>query len=380
MHDMQRRRGCVSPLAAPMIAYQIHRGQMVLIAKRHRHDSFRLIENHDLRVVVNQHAGHRRLLARGIFVDVDRMREGQSMGVFEHQYAVHAHLAAGDQVACLVPGQRKMPAQKSGECTRPVCAFDIQLLLHAIRDPLFMGPNSRVEGPKEYMRAFSLCFLVLTSVQIWASAYAGEPPLSPDAAGLAEPRPPVVANAWKKVKDIDQVIIERAESNRDKTPWSRGSAHIAAPFEGVVGHILDFSNLQRLVPKIIEARVLAQIPTQATVYYRLDLPWPMSDRHWTVFYHWRLDSDHFTMAWSDANQHQPATTKKAVLIEIVRGTWELWRDADGGTRAQLVQLISLGGSWIPRSVIEETVWKQPLETFRGMRRALGPAKSGIPGN
>lgn len=219
------------------------------------------------------------------------------------------------------------------------------------------------------MRSF-VCIGLLLLLAAPVHAGLGDPPTAPVAAGLPDPRPPESADAWKVVKEVDQVVVERAASNQEKTPWSRGTARIEAPFSRVVGHILDFGNLVRFVPKIIEARVLDQSGDRATVYYRLDLPWPLSDRHWTVAYQWRIEEGHFTMAWSDANHKQPPGVKKAVLIEIVRGTWELWRDGDGATRGQIVQLIALGGGWMPKSVIEETVWKQPLETFRGMRKAL----------
>lgn len=220
-------------------------------------------------------------------------------------------------------------------------------------------------------RAFPTVVLLLASAIAHAQSL---PPSSSLASGLADPRPPDDPAAWKKVKTIDQVYVDRAESAVDKQPWSRGVSHFDLPMARVVAHILDFENLPRFFSRMKEVRVVEKQETSAIVYYRLDLPWPIDDRHWTVFYRWQLDVGHFTLAWSDANHKQPLDVKKAVVVPVVRGTWVLTQDGEGRTRGEIIQLISLGSGWLPRSVVDETVWKQPLETFRGMRKALGLAQ------
>ncbi len=225
----------------------------------------------------------------------------------------------------------------------------------------------------------ALAVLAVLATLLWAAGRGvAEPPASPAASELPEPRPPTEAVGqppWKKVKELDQVIVERADSTLDRKPWSRGTTLLDAPLAVVARHLLDFASLPRYAPKIVAVRIVEQGADHAVVYYRLDLPWPLSDRHWTVAYRWRLDDQHFQMAWTDANDRQPSDVKKAVLVEIARGGWVLDSDGPNRTRALVVQLVSLGGSWLPRSVIEETVWKQPLETFRGIRRALSEAKN-----
>jgi hypothetical protein len=56
----------------------------------------------------------------------------------------------------------------------------------------------------------------------------------------------------------------------------------------------------------------------------------------------------------------------------VRGRWELWPIDAGRTGGRYVFLAELGGR-LPRSVVEQTAWKQPLQTFRGVRLATRPA-------
>lgn len=221
-------------------------------------------------------------------------------------------------------------------------------------------------------RAFALILSLLALVKaVPARAGLPDPPDGATADTLPEPRPPAAETAWSKVKEIDGVVIDRAPSPNEREPWSRGTATIDAPFARVVAHILEFDNLTRFVPRIIAARVVWREDPEAVVYYRLDLPWPLSDRHWTVHYRWQLEKDHFLLAWSDANHRQPLDVKQAVVVQVVRGTWELVPASPTTTYGRIVQLISLGG-WMPKSVIDETVWKQPLQTFRGIRRATAP--------
>jgi hypothetical protein len=57
----------------------------------------------------------------------------------------------------------------------------------------------------------------------------------------------------------------------------------------------------------------------------------------------------------------------------MRGCWELWPTGHGTTAGRYVFLSELGGH-LPRSVIEQTAWKQALQTFRGVRAATaGPS-------
>jgi hypothetical protein len=95
-----------------------------------------------------------------------------------------------------------------------------------------------------------------------------------------------------------------------------------------------------------------------------------------VRYHFGLDGGgHFRMQWRDANELGPPP-RRAVRVSPVRGAWELSPTARGTTWARYLFLAELGGH-LPRAVFEETVWKQPLETLQGIRKALS-AKSRAP--
>lgn len=186
-------------------------------------------------------------------------------------------------------------------------------------------------------------------------------------AELPSPRPPLAADAaWKTLKTVDGVTLRRAASDR-AAPWGMGEGEIAAPIERVIAHLIDFPSLSRYIPRVAELRVIERRDDEAVVYFRFALPWPISDRDWTLRYRWRRDGDRFLMSWSDAHERGPPVGK-AVRVTPMRGYWELAATATRTTLARYVFLAELGGS-LPRSVAEQTAWKQPLGSIRGVRLA-----------
>ncbi len=185
-------------------------------------------------------------------------------------------------------------------------------------------------------------------------------------AELPSPRPPPPDDAaWKTYATVDGVRLARAPSS--PASWGMGEGEIAAPLERVIAHLTDFPSLRKWMPRVAELRVLERGADEALVYFRFDLPWPLSDRDWTLRYRWRRDGDRFVMTWVDANERGPAPGR-AVRVAPVRGYWELLATATGTTRARYVFLALLGGA-LPRRVSDETAWKQPLGSIRGVRSA-----------
>ncbi|MDB4969367.1 MAG: phosphatidylcholine transfer protein [Myxococcales bacterium] len=186
-------------------------------------------------------------------------------------------------------------------------------------------------------------------------------------AELPAPHPPAPgAGGWTVVKTVDGVKLSRAPSER-AAPWGAGDGEIAAPLDRVIAHLTDFSSLGKWMPRAADFKVIAQGEDEALIYFRFDLPWPISDRDWTLRYRWRREGDRFVMTWQDAHDRGPPLGKP-VRPSPLRGYWELTATPSGTTRARYVFLAELGGS-LPRSVTEQTAWKQPLGSFQGVRSA-----------
>ncbi len=186
-------------------------------------------------------------------------------------------------------------------------------------------------------------------------------------AELPSPRPPPPeSDVWKQLKAVDGVALARAASER-AAPWGAGEGEIAAPLDRVIAHLTDFAALAHIMPRVAELRVLERAADEAVVYFRFDLPWPISDRDWTLRYRWRRDGDRFVMTWCDAHDRGPPPGR-AVRVTPMRGYWALTATGSATTHARYVFLAELGGL-LPHSVVEQTAWKQPLQTFRGVRSA-----------
>jgi hypothetical protein len=184
---------------------------------------------------------------------------------------------------------------------------------------------------------------------------------------LPPPVPPPPGDpSWQTLKTVDGVRLARAPSGR-AAPWGMGEGEIAAPLERVIAHLTDFPSLPKHMPRLAEVRVLERGDSEAIVYFRFDLPWPLSDRDWTLRYRWWRDGERFVMTWCDVPERGPPPTR-AVRVTPMRGRWELWPSGHDRTRARYQFLAELGGR-LPRSVVEQTAWKQPLQTFRGVRAA-----------
>jgi hypothetical protein len=191
-------------------------------------------------------------------------------------------------------------------------------------------------------------------------------------AELSSPLPPLPDDrAWVTLKTVEGVRLANAPSPLG-VPWGLGEGEIAAPLARVITHLTDFPSLPRWMPRVAELRVIARGEAEATVYFRFGLPWPLSDRDWTVRYRWQAEPTRFFMVWSDANDRGPPPTR-AVRVAPLRGYWELEATPAGTTHARYVFLSQLGGA-LPRSVALTTAWKQPLETFRGVRAATRDPK------
>src|ERR1700759_5492892 len=100
------------------------------------------------------------------------------------------------------------------------------------------------------------------------------------AAELPQPLPPAATDrAWQPVKVVDGIAVSRAPLAWPSQPliWGVAEGDIEAPIERVIAHLTDFELLRKIVPRLAELRVLSRGNDEALLYFRFDLPWPISD-------------------------------------------------------------------------------------------------------
>ena len=198
---------------------------------------------------------------------------------------------------------------------------------------------------------------------------------------MADPAPPPDAD-FRQLKIVDGIIVRTARPVAGPM-WGQAEAAVAGSPEAVLAHLTDFEQLPRVVPRLDRLRVLSRstpsaiagnqvVPGEAVVYFHFDLPWPVSDREYTVRYRWAArDDGTIDLVVSDANTLGPPAN--AIRITGASGCFLLGPHGPG-TRVRYSFTADFGGL-LPRSVKEETVWRQPLETLRGVRAEMARSAS-----
>jgi len=184
----------------------------------------------------------------------------------------------------------------------------------------------------------------------------------------AAERPPALE--WRLARTTDGIVAWAAEGPEEFWGFARGT--VAAPADAILARITNFELLPQLSSRLRDVRVLERGDDTALVYFHYDLPWPLSDRSYTVWHHWGRDaSGVLFLDVDDANDRGPppdGTVRVRDFLVRIR----LWPTPDGGTT--LVEYLfraDLAG-YLPRTVRAQTAWKIPLNAVLSMRRSLEP--------
>ena len=184
------------------------------------------------------------------------------------------------------------------------------------------------------------------------------------------PEPPArEAPRWRTVITDEGITCRIAPADRMRVSWGEAMGEVPSPLAQVVSHLLDFEGARKYIPRATDVRVLEHSTGQALVYYRIDLPWPISDRDWVVRYRYAANGDSgFEMSWSERNDLGPRSDE-TIRVQLARGVWQLIATGNKTTQVRYLMLSDLGGR-LPISIVSQTAWRQPLEALKGVRKAL----------
>jgi hypothetical protein len=174
--------------------------------------------------------------------------------------------------------------------------------------------------------------------------------------------------AWQALREVEGIAVARAGLDTDR-PWGRARGLLEASPEAALAAILDFPAKTRFVPRLREAQVLYSGNDEAVVRFLLALPWPLADRDWIARYAWRRLDGGVVEVDIDPDSRFTAPRGRARPLGEPRGRWRLAPRGVEQTVAEFVYSTHFAG-WLPRRIVDETAWRYPLETLRGLRREL----------
>jgi hypothetical protein len=177
------------------------------------------------------------------------------------------------------------------------------------------------------------------------------------------------AAPWSLARVVDGIHVWSAETPRDFWGYARG--RVQATPEAIFHRVGDFEGLPNVFPWLATVRVLERGERTALVYFRYDLPWPISDRSYTARHEWWTEPDGAIVLDVEGVDGLGPAAGDTVAIERVL-TRIVMRPADAtSTEVDYLFRADLAGM-LPRAVRAQTAWKIPLNVMLSMRRSLAP--------
>jgi hypothetical protein len=168
---------------------------------------------------------------------------------------------------------------------------------------------------------------------------------------------------------VDGIHVWAAETPRDF--WGYAEGRVQASPEAIFARIGNFEALPHVFPWLATVRVLERGDHTALVYFRYDLPWPLSDRSYTARHRWWTEPDGTIVLDVEGTSGLGPPTGDAVAIERVLTRVVLTPVEGTITEVGYLFRADLAGM-LPRRVRAQTAWKIPLNVMLSMRRSLAP--------
>lgn len=175
---------------------------------------------------------------------------------------------------------------------------------------------------------------------------------------------------WREVQVVDGVQVFAAEPPGEF--WGLARGRVAAPPAAIFQRVSDFESLPTMYPWLAVVRVLERADASSLVYFRYDLPWPLSDRSFTAAHRWWTEPSGAIVFLVEGTGSPAGEEEGVVPIEnlLIRMTFAPLDDGAATDVAYLFRADLAG--LLPRRVRAETAWKIPMNAILSMRRSLEP--------
>jgi hypothetical protein len=180
--------------------------------------------------------------------------------------------------------------------------------------------------------------------------------------------PHAADEGWRELARGDGVVVEARPAPGGVTTV-RGTTVLEHSLEAIRRVLLDLERFPTWIRGLSAWTVLARGAADAVVYGRHDLPWPLSDRDYTVRYTWESGADRFVLEARSTTEAGPAPVPGVVRLDAVHSIWEVQTLASERCRVSYTYNGDLGGT-VPRFV-QEAGWKREArDLFQGLVAAI----------
>src|SRR5688572_28811796 len=177
------------------------------------------------------------------------------------------------------------------------------------------------------------------------------------------------AAPWSLARVVDGIHVWSAETPRDFWGYARG--RVQATPEAIFHRVGDFEGLPNVFPWLATVQVLERGDATALVYFRYDLPWPLSDRSYTARHRWWTEENGTIVLDVEGENGVGPPAADTVTIERVLTRIVMAPAGDAATDVEYLFRADMAGR-LPRTVRAQTAWKIPLNVMLSMRRSLEP--------
>jgi hypothetical protein len=247
-------------------------------------------------------------------------------------------------------------------------AADVYTL--AIRRPRRIAAGTRV----------ALVALVAGLNAVPASSQTGTCAAPPEMEAGAKP----AREEWALVADRDRICVYARRSTGSDVHEVMGITTVAATPARIYEVLADFERYPEFMPYVTTSKMLRKDGDTAWVFQQLALPFPISDRHYTI----RLQFDaslaggnRYRITWTLAGANEPSQQGTGERTLINNGYWDV-RPLGGNTAPQVTYYVHTdpGGALPAFAVNMASTVSVPLVLEKLRARALGslPANGSTP--
>ncbi len=164
--------------------------------------------------------------------------------------------------------------------------------------------------------------------------------------------PRQVDNTWKQEHSSDNMVVySRAAANSVLREVIAESAIEAPPWQ-VLSALLDYPAYPAFMPYVVKNEIEKTHENKTWLFQQLGLPWPISDRYYTLVMSHRDDpqyEDSYEIRW-DLSDEKLAQQGKGMQMTLNRGGWRLVSANAGQSTKILYYLNADPGGALPNWV------------------------------